>query len=70
VSKRGYAPLLIFFPLSLVGEGDTGGEGDSNYQNPKEIGLPNKNLQGVRSTPKQAISGSINNLWLLRILRI
>jgi len=34
VSKRGYAPLLRFFPLSLEGEGDTGGKGDSNYQNP------------------------------------
>jgi len=32
--KRGFAPLLRFFPLSLEGEGDTGGKGDSNYQNP------------------------------------
>jgi len=35
-SKRGEAPLLKFFPLSLEGEGDTGGEGDSTYQKPKE----------------------------------
>jgi len=27
-SKRGEAPLLKFLPLSLEGEGDTGGEGD------------------------------------------
>jgi hypothetical protein len=31
--KRGVAPLLIFFPLSLKGEGDKGGEGDNNHQN-------------------------------------
>jgi len=37
-----------------MGEGNTGGEGDSNYQN----------LKGVRSTPKQAISGLTNNLIL------
>jgi len=34
VSKRGKAPLPRFLPLSLEGEGDTGGEGDSNCQNP------------------------------------
>jgi len=26
--KRGFASLLMFFPLSLEGEGDTGGEVD------------------------------------------
>ncbi len=26
VPKRGYAPLIFFFPLSFKGEGDKGGE--------------------------------------------
>ncbi len=33
VFKRGVNPsFLISFPLSLEGEGDTGGEGDNKYQ--------------------------------------
>jgi len=28
VFKRGCAPLFLFFPLSLIGEGDKGGEVD------------------------------------------
>jgi len=35
VFKRGFAPLPELFPLSLEGEGDTGGEGEINYQKPK-----------------------------------
>jgi len=27
-SKRGASPSFLFFPLSLIGEGDTGGEVD------------------------------------------
>jgi len=41
VSKRGVAPLLIFFPLSLEGEGDTGGEGDNSPQKIKVVRLIN-----------------------------
>jgi len=33
--KRGEAPLLKIFPLSLEGEGDTGGESDITHKNPK-----------------------------------
>jgi hypothetical protein len=34
VYKRGNAPLPKIFPLSLEGEGDTGGEGDITYKKP------------------------------------
>jgi len=35
VYKRGNDPLSKFLPLSLEGEGDTGGESDITYKNPK-----------------------------------
>ena len=38
-SLRGAKPLRKFFPVSLEGEGDTGGEGDSSYQNLKGDGV-------------------------------
>jgi len=44
VSKRGYAPLLIFFPLSLKGEGDKGGEGDNSPQKLKGDGVNKRSV--------------------------
>jgi len=61
-SLRGAEPLNILigslrgtkslfhtqFPLSLEGEGDSGGEGDNNYQNPRGMGSPKQRPEVMR----------------------